>query len=81
MTVPGTEYRPKGELEDWWKNHDPVRIFRERLKEMGCIDGSQAAEIDKQAEKEFEDAVDYALKSPEPQMELAFQDIYAGGMR
>jgi len=81
VTVPGTEYRPEGELVGWWENHDPVKIFREKLQEMGYINDRQVADIDEQVAKEFQDAVNYALNSAEPQLETAFQDIYVGGTR
>ena len=81
VTVPGTEYRPEGELVEWWEKHDPVKIFREKLSEMGYINEKLVAEIDEQVAKEFQDAVDYALNSPEPQLDSAFEDIYVGGTR
>ena len=81
VTVPGTEYRPEGELAEWWEKHDPVKIFKQKLLDMGYINEKLVAEIDEQVAKEFQDAVDYALNSPEPQLDAAFEDIYVGGTR
>ena len=76
-TVAGTQYRPEGELEEWWEKHDPVKIFQQKLKELGYLPDKAAAQIDTEAQHELDEAVDFALKSPEPSFESAFEGIYA----
>ncbi|HEY82966.1 MAG TPA: thiamine pyrophosphate-dependent dehydrogenase E1 component subunit alpha [Dehalococcoidia bacterium] len=76
-TVAGTEYRPKGELEEWWQKYDPVKIFREKLIATGYLTEEGAKQIEAEAQREFEEAVDFAISSPEPSPETAFEDIYA----
>lgn len=76
-TIAGTQYRPEGELEDWWEKHDPLKIFKQNLKELGYMTDALADRIEAEAKKELDEAVDFALKSPEPGLETAFEGIYA----
>ncbi|MFQ5996971.1 MAG: thiamine pyrophosphate-dependent dehydrogenase E1 component subunit alpha [Dehalococcoidales bacterium] len=76
-TVAGCQYRPDGELEEWSEKHDPVKIFGQKLKELGYLTDELAAKIEAEAQQEFNEAVDFAMKSPEPGLETAFQGIYA----
>jgi pyruvate dehydrogenase E1 component alpha subunit len=73
----GSDYRPKGEVEDWAENKDPIRIFRSKLKELGYITDKEAEQIDAECQKLFESAADFALNSPEPEPETVFTWIYA----
>ena len=77
VEVPGTQYRPEGEVEEWWEKHDPIKIFGKRLKEMGHMTDEIADKIEADAKKELDEAVDFAIKSPEPSLESAFEGIYA----
>jgi TPP-dependent pyruvate/acetoin dehydrogenase alpha subunit len=74
---PSTQYRPKGEVEEWWERHDPIKITRKKLIEMGFMDEKKAQEIEAAAKKEFDEAVEFAINSPEPAPETAFEGIYA----
>ena len=76
-TVAGTEYRPEGEVEEWWEKHDPIKIFKQNLKELGYLTDELADKIETESKKELDEAVDFALKSPEPGPESAFEGIYA----
>lgn len=73
----GSDYRPKGEIEDWSANKDPVNIFRRKLTELGYLDDKAAEQIDAACQKLFDSAADFALNSPEPEPETAFQWVYA----
>src|ERR1700738_3885773 len=44
------KYRPEGELERW-KERDPIKIYRERLKQFGISD-RQIADVDQAIRKE-----------------------------
>jgi len=76
-TIAGTQYRPPGEVEDWWEKHDPVKITRKKLMDMGYLTEKTAAKIEADATKEFDDAVQFALNSPDPEPQMAFEGIYA----
>jgi TPP-dependent pyruvate/acetoin dehydrogenase alpha subunit len=76
-TVAGSQYRPDGELEEWLEKHDPIKIFSQKLKELGYLTDETAAKIEAEAQQEFNEAVDFAIKSPEPSLETAFEGIYA----
>jgi len=73
----GSDYRPKGEVEDWSANKDPIRIFRRKLAELGYLDDKAAEQINAECKKLFEDAAEFALSSPEPKPETAFTWVYA----
>lgn len=73
----GSDYRPKGEIEDWSANKDPVNIFRRKLTELGYLDDKAAEQVDTDCRKLFQDAANFALNSPEPEPETAFQWVYA----
>ena len=69
-------YRPKGEVEEWLRRHDPVKKFRDYLIQNGIIDEKEDEEIRRQVEKEIEEAVEFARKSPYPRPETALDYVY-----
>lgn len=69
-------YRPKEELEEW-KNRDPVIIMRSKLVEKQYLTGEEIEALEKDIEKEVEEAIDYALNSPFPAKEDILADVYA----
>jgi len=71
------KYRPEGELENW-KQRDPVKIYRERLKQFG-ISERQIAEIDEAVRKEVDQATEVCKAAPMPSSEILFTDVYADG--
>ena len=73
----GSDYRPKGEVEDWAAKKDPIRIFRQKLTELGYLNDEAAEQINAECKKVFDAATDFALNSPEPEPETAFTWIYA----
>ena len=72
-----TKYRPEGEVEEWWQKHDPIKSFQKQLKDMGYMTDKLAEEIEAEAKKDFDEAVNFAMNSPEPSPESAFEGIYA----
>jgi pyruvate dehydrogenase E1 component alpha subunit len=72
----GSDYRPKGEVEDWWQNKDPIKIFQQKLKDLGYLTDKMADKIEAECKQEFEEAAKFALNSPEPEPESAFKWIY-----
>src|SRR5258708_1631364 len=71
------KYRPEGELEKW-KQRDPVKIYRERLKQFGISD-RQIAEIDEAVRKEVDQATEACKAAPMPPTDILFTDVYADG--
>jgi pyruvate dehydrogenase E1 component alpha subunit len=71
------KYRPEGEL-DRWKQRDPIKIYRERLKQFGVSEQTIAG-IDAGVRKEVDDATERCKAAPNPPMEILTTDVYAGG--
>src|ERR1700710_816666 len=58
-------YRPKGELEKWKKERDPLNIYRERLKQFGISDEA-VKKIDSEVRKIVDDATEACKAAPMP---------------
>jgi TPP-dependent pyruvate/acetoin dehydrogenase alpha subunit len=71
------KYRPEGELEKW-KQRDPIKIYRERLKQFGISD-RQIAEVDEAVRKEVDQATEACKAAPMPPTDILFTDVYADG--
>jgi TPP-dependent pyruvate/acetoin dehydrogenase alpha subunit len=70
--------RPADE-EAAWKARCPIAQLRARLVEEGLLDDAGFAALEADAASEVDDAVAFALASPEPAMDEIEKDIYAGG--
>jgi pyruvate dehydrogenase E1 component alpha subunit len=68
-------YRTEEELESW-KKKDPIKRFSNRLLSDGVVDEDQLEEIEKEVNREIEEAVDFADKSPQPEVSIALEDVY-----
>ncbi len=70
-------YRTRAEVEEW-RAKDPIPRFRERL--IGAFGQTADAldRIDEACEAEVEEAIQFALSSPEPAPEEAYEPVYAG---
>ncbi len=71
------KYRPEGELEKW-KERDPIKIYRERLKQFGIGDDVIAG-IDADAKRRVDEATEQCKASPPPSAEILAADVYADG--
>ena len=71
------KYRPEGELERW-KERDPIKIYRERLKAFGIGD-DVVAKIDAEVRREVDEATEKCKAAPNPPMEILTTDVYADG--
>ena len=71
------KYRPEGEL-DRWKERDPIKIYRERLKSFG-IDDAQIDKIVGGVKAMVDDATEKCKAAPNPPMDILFTDVYADG--
>jgi pyruvate dehydrogenase E1 component alpha subunit len=71
------KYRPEGELEKW-KEHDPIKVYRERLRAFGIGD-DVIAKIDADVRREVDEATEKCKAAPNPPMEILTTDVYADG--
>ena len=75
MGDPGTSYRTKKEIEEWHKR-DPIARLRAQLVEKKVLTELELEEIQTATERELDEAVKFAIESPEPRVEEALEDIY-----
>ncbi len=71
------KYRPEGELEKW-KERDPVKIYRERLKQFG-VDDKAIVGIETEVRKIVDDATEACKAAPMPPLDILTTDVYADG--
>jgi len=71
------KYRPEGELEKW-KERDPVKLYRERLKQFGVDDNAIVA-IENDVRKIVDDATEACKAAPMPPLDILATDVYADG--
>ena len=71
------KYRPEGELERW-KERDPLKIYRERLKQFG-VSEEVMSEIETSVRKEVDDATEVCKAAPNPPLDIITTDVYADG--
>lgn len=70
------EYMPKEERKAAMAA-DPVPAFRAWLLENGHAQEGELAEIEEQIKAMIDDAVEFALNSPEPSLDELHTDVYA----
>lgn len=71
-----TDLRPVEEL-DAWRARDPILRFSRHLTEDAGFDPARIEELEAQARREVEDAVEFALASPRPEPGEEVEDVYA----
>jgi acetoin:2,6-dichlorophenolindophenol oxidoreductase subunit alpha len=71
------KYRPEGELEKW-KERDPIKIYRARLKQFGVSD-DVIAKIDAETKAMIDAATEACKKAPNPPADILTTDVYADG--
>jgi len=71
------KYRPEGELERW-KERDPIKIYRERLKAFGVAEET-IARIDAEVKREVDEATEKCKAAPPPPADILTADVYADG--
>ncbi len=69
-------YRDPAEVEEWLKR-EPIAPFRRRLIEAAILTDAEAQEIEEGVKKELEEAVRFAMESPDPELDEALRDVYA----
>jgi pyruvate dehydrogenase E1 component alpha subunit len=71
------KYRPEGEL-DRWKQRDPLKIYRKRLREVG-IERARVDAIDREVADIVDGATEACRAAPTTSVDVLFTDVYADG--
>src|SRR5580700_6357373 len=71
------KYRPEGELDEW-KKHDPVKLYRERLKQFGVAEDAIVA-IEADVRRVVDEATAKCKAAPPPGADILCTDVYADG--
>ncbi|GCE47180.1 pyruvate dehydrogenase E1 component alpha subunit [Thermosporothrix hazakensis] len=71
-------YRDRDEVRRLREQYDPIMKFESVLREAGLLDDAKINEIEKQVEREVEEAVQFAEESPFPALDTLYDYIYAG---
>jgi len=72
------KYRPSGELDHWKENRDPIKIYRQRLLELG-VEPETIAAIESEVRAVVEDATEKCKAAPAPSVDILYTDVYADG--
>jgi pyruvate dehydrogenase E1 component alpha subunit len=69
------DYRSKEEVASW-RERDPIPAFGELLEREGALTADQRERIERDAQRQVEDAVELAERSPFPEPEMLYEDVY-----
>lgn len=75
MSDPG-HYRSKEEIEEW-KQRDPVANLVKLLLKEGIVDQNKLDKLSENVDKQVQEAVDFAERSPKPEPDALFTNVYA----
>lgn len=68
-------YRTKEEIEEWMKK-DPIDKFKKQLVEAGMLTEKAIEEMNREILDELDKAVKFAMESPVPKPEEAWEYVY-----
>ncbi len=71
----GTSYRPKDEIEAW-KARDPVAKLRQHALNEKVASESDFAAVDADVRKIIDEAAEFSLESPQPNVNTALDHVY-----
>ena len=71
------KYRPEGELEKW-KERDPIKIYRERLKQFGVSEDIIGG-IELHVKRRVDEATEKCKAAAPPSLDILTTDVYADG--
>jgi pyruvate dehydrogenase E1 component alpha subunit len=69
------DYRTKEEVAEW-RERDPIPAFGERLEREGALTSEHREQIDREAIRRVEQAVEFAEASPFPDPSMLYEDVY-----
>jgi pyruvate dehydrogenase E1 component alpha subunit len=72
------EYRTKEEVEEW-RGRDPINSFKERLVDEGMLAEDEFEKLDERAIEIVDEAVEFADRSPFPELDSLYDDLYVYG--
>ncbi len=61
-----------------WKARDPVKLYRERLKQFGVSEDT-ILRIDTEVKREVDEATELCKAAPPPALDILTTDVYADG--
>jgi acetoin:2,6-dichlorophenolindophenol oxidoreductase subunit alpha len=71
-------YRPKGEVDEWKSaGRDPISRFGRTLFSEAGFSEDELGTLRREAEAEIDEAIAFALASPEPEIGALWEDVYA----
>lgn len=73
------KYRTREEVEEW-KERDPLVKFKKYLldpKNETGVTEEELEKLEKDSKEKIEESVQFAINSPEPELESAYEDIFA----
>ncbi|PNY18881.1 thiamine pyrophosphate-dependent dehydrogenase E1 component subunit alpha [Streptococcus parauberis] len=74
-TADAGKYRTKEEVASW-KEKDPMIKYRTYLTKEGIVTDEELDTIQEQVKKEIDDAYEFAQNSPDPELSVAFEDVW-----
>lgn len=74
-TADAGKYRTKEEVASW-KEKDPMIKYRTYLTKEGIVTDEELDAIQEQVKKEIDDAYEFAQNSPDPDLSVAFEDVW-----
>jgi TPP-dependent pyruvate/acetoin dehydrogenase alpha subunit len=72
------KYRPAGELDFWRDTRDPVKIYRQRLLDLG-VEENVLASIETETRRKVDEATEKCKAAPPPPTDILTTDVYADG--
>ncbi|MBQ6902551.1 MAG: thiamine pyrophosphate-dependent dehydrogenase E1 component subunit alpha [Oscillospiraceae bacterium] len=67
-------FRPK-DVVAWWADHDPIKVYSERLVENGVLTEGEIAVIAKEVDAEIKEAIQFGKDAPRPSTEEFLKKI------
>ena len=72
-------YRSREEVEYWKENRDPIKLFAAYMIENGLATQEELDKIAADVAKKMEEAVEFAMNSPEPDPAHVLDDVFYEG--
>jgi pyruvate dehydrogenase E1 component alpha subunit len=69
------DYRTKEEVAEW-RERDPIPAFGDLLEREGALTAEQREQIDRDAVRRVDEAVEFAESSPFPDPSTLYEDVY-----
>lgn len=64
------------EEKEFWSKKDPIEVLKKNLIKEKIAEHNDFKKINAEIEKELDDAIEFALNSPDPKPEDTFEDLY-----